>query len=222
MVYAIGKKSEFEIEPDAGIHDAPECLNKIEYLNPDAIDYMANKNGAAVLGQGYPVAPETAPKIAYWWSTTILPPDYLMGNNEFMLVSGKFRDLVEQFEPGVHQFLPVDLYYSDQHSEPFDRFYWFVCCQLIDSLDPEHTTLTWRGGDYNEYFKGLRDGYWYFDSDVTPPQKAVFSLKAIGDRHLWRDPYYYRSMGVFCSSAFGNAMVEAGLTGFGTSLREQI
>ncbi len=221
MVYAIGKVSVYETSPDDEVVGSKDGVwEKVEYLNPDAVDRHAKTRRKPVMSYGYPIAPETAPKAVIWKSKTKPPPDYALGNNEIMLVSGKFRDLVEQFEPGVHQFLPVAMYFRKNDDAPFETYYWFICCTLIDSLDPAHTTLTWDGAPYDERMDGLRRGAWYFEV-TTPPQKAVFSLKAIGDRHLWRDPYRVRDY-VHCSDAFADAMTAAGLTGFGLTQYEQI
>ncbi|MEO7691362.1 MAG: DUF1629 domain-containing protein [Sphingomonas sp.] len=221
MVYSIGKGSVFEIEPENQVIGGEEVWSKLQFLHPEKVDRHAKLPGRSPLGQGYPVVPDSAPKAVLWKSKSKLPPDYAFGDNSIMLVSSRFRDLVERFEPGVHQFLPVDMYNSKAATEPFDCFYWFVVCTLIDSVDPEHTTLTWKG-DYTERGSdGLRYGLWYFDHSASPPQKAVFSQRAIGDRHLWRDPYYTRDY-VNCSDAFGEAMIAPGLTGFGLRQYEQI
>ncbi len=224
MVYSIGKVSVHETEPDNEVVGTREGVwDKVEYLYPDQVDRAAASPlfQTERFGQGYAIAPETAPKAVVWKSKTKLPPDYAFGNNSIMLVSEKFRDLAERFEPGVHQFLPVGMYFCKQDEKPFDTFYWFVCCQLIDSLDPEHTTIPWAGEYETRREDGRRRGSWHIDAEANPPQKDVFSLKAIGDRHLWRDPYWARAM-VRCSNEFGEALRSAGLTGFGTSQREQI
>lgn len=223
MVYSLGKVSVYETAPDIETVGGNEAWGKVEYLHPDAVDRHAKgeENHSRRLGNGYPIAPETAPKAMIWKSKSKLPPDYAFGNNEIMLVSGRFRDLVERFEPNVHQFLPVAMYFSRNDPEPFDTFYWFVCCTLIDSLDPDNTTIPFRGFYDERMEDGLRRGRWHIDAEADPPQKAVFSLAAIGDHHLWRDPHWSRGM-VYCSDAFGEALNAQGLSGFGTSQREQI
>ncbi|MEL6877177.1 MAG: DUF1629 domain-containing protein [Pseudomonadota bacterium] len=225
MVYSVGMKSVYETDPVNEVMGGAAAWERLAFENPDEVDVVA-KGGAGgqisrTMGMGYRVVEGSAPKKLLWKSKTKLPPDYAFGNNEVMLVSSRFRDLVEQFEPGVHQFLPVSVYNAKDATEPFDTFYWFVCCTLIDSLDPEHTTLDWKGF-YDDFTDcGLRRGLWSIDLSVKPPQKAVFSLKAIGDRHLWRDPYRGRDY-VHCSDAFGEALIAAELTGFGLRQYEQM
>lgn len=223
MVYSLGKVSVYETTPDFETVGGDEAWTKVDYLYPDAVDLHARSqsNPSRRLGYGHPIAPETAPKAMIWKSKSKLPPDYAFGNNEIMLVSGRFRDLVDRFEPNVHQFLPVEMYFNRNDTDPFDTFYWFVCCTLIDSLDPEHTTIPWDG-DYNKRKDdGFRLGSWHIDAEAEPPQKPVFSLAAIGNHHLWRDPHRARGH-VHCSNVFGDAMEAADLRGFGLKEFDQV
>ena len=68
---------------------------------------------------------------------------------------------------------------------------------------------------------GLRRGFWHFDQSVDPKQKPVLSLDAIGRHHLWRDAYHVRNY-VHCSDAFGEALLDAELNGFGLRHYEQV
>ena len=224
MVYSLGKVSVYETAPDIETVGGDKVWRDVKFLNPDEVDPPAASDMFLNerFGQGYAIDPETAPKAMIWKSKNKLPTDYAFGNNSIMLVSARFRDLVEHFEPEVHQFLPVTMYFKRTDAESFDTFYWFICCQLIDSLDPQHTTIPWRGKGYDvRRADGRRWGFWHIDAEADPPQKAVFSLEAIGDRHLWRDPHWSRGT-VYCSDAFGEALNAQGLSGFGTSQREQI
>lgn len=219
MAYSIGRKSPYDTDPDNEVIGGEAAWTNLQFLDPASVDRKAKLPGRVPIGQGYPVIPDSAPKAVLWKSKSKLPPDYALGNNSVMLVSSRFRDLVEQFEPGVHQFIPVDMYESKTTAEAFDQFYWFVACNLIDSLDPKRTTVTWDG-EYDVIYNGMRRGAWYFDSEATPPQKPVFSLRAIGYHHLWRDPYWGRKL-VHCSDEFGEAIIAAGLTGFALLHYEQ-
>ena len=222
MVYSIGMKTVFETSPPSAIlGDEQRGWDQLQFLEPDKVDRLAAMRRQFVTSYGYPVDPHTAPEIVLWPDENKPPPDYALGNNEFMLVSPRFRDLVERFEPGVHQFLPVRMFRHEDEVEPFDTFYWFVCCNLLDTLDPELTTLNWRGSYDERMEDGLRRGYWSFDQSVEPKQKPVFSLAAIGDHHLWRDAYHVRNY-VHCSDAFSDALLAAELTGFGLRHYEQV
>jgi hypothetical protein len=223
MVYSLGRKSPHDTDPVNEVIGGEAVWADLRFQDPESVDRLAKIPGRVPLGQGYAVACDSAPKSFLWKSTSKAPPDYAFGNNSVMLVSSRFRNLVETFEPNLHQFLAVSMHDSKTSPEPFDEFYWFVCCNLIDSLDPEHTTITWGppNGDYNAIKDGLRLGSWRFDPSITPAQKPVFSLQAIGKRVLWRDPYWGREI-VHCSDEFGEAMIAANLTGFGLHRWEQI
>jgi hypothetical protein len=220
MVYSLGAQSPYKTDPRHEVIDK-DAWARVEFLHPEQVDRVARARRYSLMRYGYPVVPDSAPKTMLWSSNRLLPPDYAFGNNEIMLVSPRFRDLVERFESGVHQFLPVNMVHRKGEA-PFNTFYWFVCCQLIDSIDPNHTTLTWTGNDYEERMDdGFRRGSWRFDHDVSPPPVAVFSTAAIGNRHLWRDPNYTRNY-VNASDAFGEALLAEGLTGFGLKRYQQI
>lgn len=221
MVYSIGKKSPYDTDPANEVIGGSGAWSNLHFLHPETVDRKAKLPGRTLIGQGYPVAIDSAPKYFLWKSTSKVPPDYAFGNNSVMLVSSRFRDIVEKFEPGVHQFVSVDMYSSKTATEPFDQFYWFVVCTLIDSLDPERATLSWKGDYQDRGSDGLRYGLWSFDASASPPQRAVYSLHAIGSRHLWRDPYWGRDV-VHCSDAFGEALTACNLTGFALNKQEQI
>ena len=222
MVYSIGRTGVYEIEPDSHVRGRDEVWGKVEFLHPDKVDRHAWARDHVLTTYGYPLVVDSLPKGFVWKSKAKLPPDYAFGNNRVMLVSARFRDLVERFEPGAHQFAPVSMYHSNAEAEPFDEFYWFICCNLIDSLDPAKTTFNWRGFYDERMEDGLRRGRWHFDVADEPSQTAVFDLNATGDRHLWRDPYLNARTTVYCSDAFGEALMAAELTGFGLLHYEQV
>ncbi|MFK4003711.1 imm11 family protein [Qipengyuania sp. NPDC077563] len=222
MVYSLGAKGVYEFTPRSAIlGNEQRGWDQLQYLEPEKVDRHAAARRRFVIGYGYAVDPDTAPHKVLWPDKRKPPPDYALGNNEIMLVSPRFRDLVERFEPDVHQFLPVRMLRHENDTEPFDTFYWFVCCNLLDTLDPDLTTLTWEGSYEERMECGLRRGFWHFDQTVKPEQKPVFSLKAIGDHHLWRDAYHVRNF-VHCSDAFGEALLAAELTGFELWQYEQV
>ncbi len=169
MVYSLGKKSPYDTDPRNEVIDGFAEWAKVEFLDPDKVDRIARARRYPLMRYGYPVVPHSAPKTVRWSSSRLAPPDYAFGNNVIMLVSRRFRDLVERFEPAVHQFLSVDTVYKKGEA-PFDTFYWFVCCQLTDSIDPVLTTLAWDGDDYEERMEdSFRRGFWRYDDNISPP-----------------------------------------------------
>lgn len=222
MVYSIGRTGVYEIEPDGYVRGGDEAWGEVEFLHPEGVDSHAKARDHLLTTYGYPLVVDSMPKGFVWKSKTKAPPDYVFGTNRVMLLSARFRDLVERTEPGVHQFAPVSMYYSDVEDERFDEYYWFVCCNLIDSLDPKKTSYNWRGFYDERMEDGLRRGRWYLDLAVEPTQKAVFDLNAIGAHHLWRDPYINARTTVYCSDVFAGSVRDAGLTGVALNYHEQV
>jgi hypothetical protein len=169
----------------------PEKTFTAAYLDPASVDPVS-KIATSPMAEGYPVDPATVPKAILWESKRPHLPD-LGKLHGIDLVSDRVRDLIEGFEPGVHQFLPVD-FFRRKEKEPFARAYWLVVCRRIDSADPTHTT-------YSRHPRAK--GLW----EIVPGGKYVFSLTAIGRSHLWVDPCAYSQ--VFCSQALGDALAGA-------------
>ena len=166
----------------------PEKTFTAAFLDPASVD-RASKISPSPMAEGYPVDPATVPKAILWESKRPHLPD-LGKLHGIDLVSDRVRDLIEGFEPGVHQFLPVD-FFRRKEKEPFARAYWLVVCRRIDSADPTHTTHPRHP-----------TGIWR----PKPDGLFVFNLAAIGSAHLWYDP---DALCIFCSKALGDAFVEA-------------
>jgi len=127
-------------------------------------------------------------------------------------VSAQARAVIEKFEPGLHQFEPVEYVRSDgAHVE--NRFVMFIC-QRLDSVDRAHTnmilynSLNWITVEHamRRYPDIVPPGA---DANSTP--KKVFSLGQIGDAHMWRDIHIADQQ--YMSSTLVEAIESAGLTG---------
>lgn len=142
------------------------------------------------LGRGKPVEPELVPRIA--------EPRPGRGGRKLYdvfptfgasAVSSRFRDLVEDMEPGVHQFFELELRQKD--GSPFPgQYYAFNCCQQIDTILVRESRLEW------EKETGHRPRISLVPSDVlvtSGPERA--------GRHLWRELYVARSY-IMASDAF--------------------
>ena len=91
--------------------------------------------------------------------------------------SDKVRQIIEEFEPGLHQFFPVELQAKDR--TPYtDKYFIFNACTTIDAvLDSAHLI-------------GPNEPRWHTKSDGSPrfwmgPFLRAFSSREIGDRHIW-------------------------------------
>jgi hypothetical protein len=127
-------------------------------------------------------------------------------------VSAQARAAIEQFEPGMHQFEPVEYVRSDGALVE-KRFVMFIC-QRLDSVDRAHTnmilynSLIWITVEHamRRYPDIVPPG-----ADVNSPPKKVFSLGQIGDAHMWRDIHIADQQ--YMSTALVEAIESAGLTG---------
>lgn len=90
MVYSLGKKSPYDTDPRHEVIDSVTAWAKVEFLHPDKVDQIARARRYSLMRYGYPVVPDSAPKTVLWASSRLSPPDYAFGNNEIMLVSGRF------------------------------------------------------------------------------------------------------------------------------------
>ena len=138
-------------------------------------------------------------------------PDF--DNGLVLNVSERARALIERFELGVHQFLPVD--YFDRAGNPIEKRWFFVVGNRLDSLDHDRTTMIlhrgmcWvSAGDLQRISpESIPPGF-----DVGAPAKIVFSRARIGDLHIWCDKHLQQG-GPFLSDAFAQALKSSGFTG---------
>lgn len=214
MVYYLVANSrgvERYAETDWDILDmpVPEVARRAQFADPESVNWRSKVSSANPMEQGYRLDPETLPKRVLWANGNRELPDVLPR----YAVSPRFRDLVEQFEPGVHQFVPVEIY-KDRNGSPVATYYWFIVCQRLDSVDPEHTTYKWtldRTG---------KDGFW--DNRDVPEAKLVFSNKMVAGHHIWHDPHMLSYKNWLCSDDFAEAAIAADFTGLTVSPRESV
>lgn len=187
-------------------------MSEMAFLHPDEVHWRAKRPNKAVLLQGYPVDPTSAPKKLLWESKRRAVPD-VVAFQQVLAVCARFKDLVERFEPGVHRFIPVAVYPGDKNREPVER-YWLNICRRLDSLDREHTTYRW------ELDQTGQDGFW--NSVDVSDGVAVFSRERIGNAHLWVDPHLLGVNHSYCSSAFGDAALAERFSGLNVTPRAEI
>jgi hypothetical protein len=127
-------------------------------------------------------------------------------------VSVRARDLIETFEPGVHQFIPVE--YLNGKGEHREHRFFLIVGNRIDSLDRARTTMVlWKGAIWLPATSLVRDGE-PLPPGVDPetPPVMVFNRSQIGGRHLWCDKHLM-NVGVFISDEIARAFEDAGFTG---------
>jgi hypothetical protein len=179
-------------------------------------------NIARRLGSGRPVKPEFLPTKIRWDEGLLELPDF--ERSRITTLSERAKTLIESFEPGIHQFFPIE-YLNDIDGGFLARRYILNVCNRIDSLDHDRTTFVLR---HVHTTTGFDIHYWALISDmvhngethlIPPPlstdtkSKFVFSLKKIGNAHLWVDKYMLGKNGPWMSQALMDALKRSGFTG---------
>ncbi|WP_211098022.1 imm11 family protein [Ahrensia sp. R2A130] len=129
-----------------------ECLNVKGERYKDGLSAWHKaydlSNMAVASYEGVPVPVDIAPD-----TVRLTQGGKLYDSNIFVgvpLFSERFRQAVEDIEPGVHQFLPVKVIGVD--GESYSEPWWsFNICQLVDSISPE------LGGVYKQEWEYLRE-----------------------------------------------------------------
>lgn len=152
-------------------------------------------------GSGRRARPDSMPKVIRWKSRRKLL-DY-EGAYIGWSVSDRFRALIEEIEPGVHQFEPIRFVAKDGALLE-ERWFWQIC----NRIDGMHADLT------NMVFNGVS---W------RPPKKPerahpVYDLSKIGGAQFWHDKH---TDGTFVSDAAKELIEAAGITGGHFNYREQ-
>ena len=106
-------------------------------------------------------------------------------------VSRRFRDLVEEFEPGVHQFFPLELY--RKNGDPVEGEYFiFNCAVSFDCVLTAKTDVEWRKLNSQEEYPSLF---------IKNSRDQILSHPQIAGRHLWCG-FRQKCVGVYVSDAF--------------------
>lgn len=105
-----------------------------------------------------------------------------------LAVNKELKSVIEEFEPGMHQFWPIKITMPKKQEFPV-QFYGMLILQWLDSFIPEQSE--YRRADEN------MTQFWADETKVKIG-KLSFSSEQIGGAHLWREkkitrPYYYIS-----------------------------
>jgi hypothetical protein len=168
---------------------------------------------------GRRVHTENLPTKMYWTGGRVKIPDFNQGG--CITVSARAKAVFEQFEPGVHQFVPVEIY--SKKKILLDTHYILVVCNRLDSLDHDKTTMVLKHYPNCNAWVSVDDLVRRGEIDQIPHHlphdikaKLVFSRSQIGKHHMWHDKYGVR--GPWLSDELAAALRAAGLTGLGPGL----
>lgn len=137
--------------------------------------------------------PDSMPKVIRWMGKRKLL-DY-EGAYTGYSVSDRFRALIEEIEPSVHQFEPIR-FVTKGGTLLEKRWFWQIC-NRIDSVHSERSNLvlgprTWRAPPKPEV------------------QRIVFDMTSIGGAQFWHDKHI---KGTFISTTAKCRISEAGISG---------
>jgi len=161
------------------------------------------------LSAGFPIDPDSMPskgRLEEPWPKPI--PD-VFGTPGLNAVSQRFRALVEQFEPGEHQFFPLRLQHYDG-SPLEENYYIFNCAVGVDAIIFCKSTPDWFSDDLNPpvLHAGMGDAF-------------ELSCTAIGNHHIWCGKTVARNK-LFVSDAFYVSVASHRIIGFRAKYREEL
>lgn len=196
MVWALSYRPKPDSYPSADILEGNKGELELVDSTPDGGTGIAGSRSFS----GRRVKPESVPKVILWNSKR----EFLDYETAFRkTVSNSFRVLIEEIEPGVHQFEPVRFVGKDG-AELGTRWFWQIC-NRIDSVHRGLTNSTLLGTEWQ--------------TTLLEKPRMVHSLASIGEAKFWHDKHI--STGIFVSDEAKDRIESAGITGTIFKYREQ-
>lgn len=119
-----------------------------------------------------------------------------------LAVDDDFKALVEELEPGVHQFWPIEIRMPRNETYP-GTYFGLRIGQFLDTFNPDHSKDECYNISGYENYRG-----------IAPVKKTVTGLAvskdAIGNAHLWREQKLSQP-DIFLSDTLQQRATEAGL-----------
>lgn len=189
MVWLMSYRPKPDSYPSADVLEGNAGELELEDRTPDGGAGLA---GGGQSFSGRRVKPESVPK-AIRWNGKRRFLDYETATRK--TVTDRFRALIEEIEPGVHQFEPVRFVGKDG-SQLGTR--WFL--QVCNRIDSVHRGLTnWT----------LTKSSWL--APLLDEPRLIFDLEKIGLANFWHDKHI--SGAFFVSDIAKSRIEEAGLSG---------
>jgi hypothetical protein len=149
---------------------------------------------------GVPVKPDHVLTRYRWHGAAPSDVDHCEGS---IMVSERFREIVERFEAGLHQFFPVSL--VGTHKSVVATRYLIipnVALRCFSRLSIGYEPLGWE--------KHWGDHIWHVQGSARSP-RLIFEDRAVKGHHLWV-PIDYTIRGFFVSSELKRALLDADLS----------
>lgn len=186
------------------LRQAAETRAKTDYFDnlrgtggkydPRQIDYWAAH------GLSYPQ--DIFPKAATLQNSVRIP-DYFSDQGIY-LVSQAFRDLVEEFDGGVHQFIELPIRTMTGEAYAYGPYYIFINRQVLNSIVPSGMQVIQQPN------RAIPDEL--LDVRVVPGMQFTVSAAAVGGAGIWREKrHYFRD---FISTRFAEQLAKQKLVGW--------
>ena len=198
MVWSMGFDDGFKVT--IGMRELDGDLRKVEYV--DATPDWPGVGGGFEPGDlelGRAIKPDHLPTRVQWDGPKRSGVPETLRGRQMMLVNDRFKDVIERFEPGIHQFFPLDLVWKDKTLA--QKMHMFNICSRLSTTDRSLSTAEMSRGGMLEPSSG----------------SIIFNLTQIGSHHIWIDKHMYA--GVYVSDALHDALIEAKITGLAFSRR---
>lgn len=218
--YRLAQEGIYETVINQGILDDSRRrpLQEMAFADPASVDGKAQSEDGreVVMLHGYPVKAETAPKKFLWQGGKRALPEVLSWN-EVLICNERFRLFVEAFEPGRHQFIPVDIFKSAK-GQAVATYFWFSVLARVDTVDAGSTTYRLARSRFGTF-------YWSHNDDQRQPipgARIVFDESKAGNYHIWVEPTLLDCRGYHCSLIFGDAAIAEKFTGLVVTPRSSL
>lgn len=199
MVWSFAYEPAGSSYPDAQLADGPGGSLVLEDPSRDGGTGFV---GGTQSYSGRRVKPESVPRAIRFMSDRPLQ-DF---ESQFVkTVSDRLRAVIEDLEPGVHQFEPIQ-YVARDGMLLETRWFWQICNRL-DSVHRDKTTWV------------LDEIMWRIPVAWDKKSYLVFDLSKIGAAKFWNDKHVHDAD--YCSDDARDRLDSEGVTGLRYSYREQ-
>lgn len=206
MAWLMSKNIIMEDAPN--VHWTEETLEEILRVNAEVVDQFSSlapghpdymKKGDAPVG--LPIAFPDKPREAYIEKLHGPLPDALTAT----IVNDRIRQAVENFEPGIHQFIPTVVTMPDGQRN--DSWWSMRPCHRVDAIALEHCE------DVYEYRPQLtrHPDWYYYRSNEGSKMKLVIHQHIITGMAMWHDWKLQKSL---FSEELGQFFIDNGIRGY--------
>lgn len=191
MVWSFKYQPSGSSYPNADVVEGPRGF-------PELVDTTRDGGTSFIRGAqhfaGRRINPESVPKVVQFLSRRSLQD---LEGQFVHTVSDRLRTLIEELEPQVHQFEPID--YIAKDGSPLERRWFWQICNRLDTVHRELTVWTLDGPS------------WRPPAGWDKKAHLIFDLSKIGGVKFWHDKHV--SSASFCSDDVRERFDADGITG---------